>query len=138
MDQRFFDPVDDGLNSNESPTRKSPLSLMPFKEQLMKKLVVLAALCAGTALFAAPESASADHRSHGGGNGYGSSYGGGRYGTYGSRYGSRSTHRSYGYSYGHRYIDPYHGERLRHRAYHHYDVILGSGGVRFHYHRCLR
>ena len=114
----------------------------------MSKLLVLAAMCAGMTVFAVPDSANAGHYPRSGGYGYGydSGYGGRGYGGpsyrgrsfrggYDAHYGRYGAHGSRGYGYGHRYIDPYHGDRLRHRAYHHYDVILGSQGFGFRYGR---
>jgi hypothetical protein len=120
----------------------------------MRKFAVLFALSAGMMLFATPDSAKADHLSHGGGYGYGpgygygggiggygpgAGYGGGGLGTYG--YGGGGC--GYGYSpYGYnglpyrsQYIDPYRGARLRYQAQQHYGGILGTPGFGFYFNR---
>jgi hypothetical protein len=134
--------------SHSSHPRTCPLTL---KEHIMSKFVVLAALSAGMMLFATPETARADHRSHSGGYGYGSGgYGGGvgGYG-YGSGYrggiGTHGLHDGCGYGYGSygygglpyrsQYIDPYRGARLRYQARRHYGGILGTPGFGFYFNR---
>ena len=120
----------------------------------MKKLVVLAAVCAGALLIGAPESAKADHLSGGfgygpgygggvGGYGYGPGYGGGigSYGPYGGcGYAPSYGYGSYGYGpfgfpYNSQYIDPYRGARLRFQAAQHYGGILSTPGFGFYFNR---